>query len=154
MASSLHYAPVSPVDTTSHRESIELERVDSDDGPEAALHSPPPSSPTLPLSHSKIFVSDEQMWKLFFPQFWRWLGTVVIIALMIAALKTFENMDYFSHYWKHLFNIVITGISLALGLNFFVRLVHSVHPHLTDLVSFVGSVQGYRPDLTLANTGQ
>lgn len=46
--------------------------------------------------------------------------TIVFIALVIAALKIFENRGNMSKLGKRLFNLVITGLSLLLGLSFFV----------------------------------
>ena len=132
MSSRQRYSPVSPIDTTFRqnsdgtlrdgRESIELKDVHRERKSETPLAPTPPSSSGLPPPYSKIFKSDEQTWKLFYPQFWRWLGTVAFVALIVVTLKIFQDKGNFSHNSKYLFNTIITGLSLGLGLNFFVSL--------------------------------
>lgn len=46
--------------------------------------------------------------------------TIVFMALIIAALKIFEDRGNVTKFDKRLFNFVITGLSLLLGLGFFV----------------------------------
>ena len=125
MPTSLQYSPVAPADITLHRESLELEdqeQLEHDDESETGLTSPTPPGPQPTPPYSKIFIADNQSLKLFWPQFWRWLGTVALVAFTIATLKIFQEPGYFSHYWKRIFNTIITGLTLGLGLNFFVSL--------------------------------
>ena len=130
MSSHQQYSPVSPMDEifrrgsnrtlNDSRESIELKNVQ--DPGETAAPLDPLSKDSSPPPHSRVFNSNKQTWKLFFPQFFRWLGTVGFVALILVALKVFENKDNFSHNSKYLFNTIITSLSLGLGLNFFVSL--------------------------------
>lgn len=128
MSSHQHYSPVLPVDDndahSSHRtsqdsrDSIELKNVQHPGGSAASIAQQPKRS--SPPPNSKVYNSNQQTWTLVFPQFFRWLGTAIFVALILATLKIFENMGNFSNNSKHLFNTVITALSLGLGLNFFV----------------------------------
>ena len=130
MVSHQQYSPISPIDDNFHhdsehtsqdsRESVELTNVQHQGQPAA-----PPAQQSkkgLPPPYSKVFNSNQQTWKLLFPQFFRWLGTVAFIAFILATLKMFENRGNFSNTSKHLFNTIVTALSLGLGLNFFVSL--------------------------------
>lgn len=76
--------------------------------------------PNLEKSESKYFDPKEQTWRLFKEQGFRLAMTFVCIGLIIAALKIFEDRGNVSKIGKRLFNFVITGLSLLLGLGFFV----------------------------------
>ena len=132
MSRESRYSTVSPVDIASRRssedtfndeggESLELERVHRDDGSEVGLTAPSSYAPKSSTAYSKSFKTNEQTRKLFFPQFWRWIGTVALIGLMLATLKIFQHMGNFSNNRKHVFNTIITALSLGLGINFLVR---------------------------------
>lgn len=76
--------------------------------------------PNPEKSVSKSFDPAEQTWRLFKEQGVRLAMTITFIVLIIAALKVFENRGNVSKIGKRLFNFVITGLSLLLGLGFFV----------------------------------
>ncbi|MCJ1427942.1 hypothetical protein MMC29_005849 [Sticta canariensis] len=67
----------------------------------------------------KSFDPAEQTRRLFKEQGFRLATTIILIVLVIAALKVFENRGNVSKIGKRLFNFVITGLSLLLGLGFF-----------------------------------
>lgn len=69
---------------------------------------------------SKNFDPNEQTWRLFKEQGGRLSMTIVFIVLIIAALKIFEDRGNVAKFDKRVFNFVITGLSLLLGLGFFV----------------------------------
>ena len=128
------YSPISPTDGSLHpdsdhlsqdsRETIELRN--QRPGQPAALAQNSQNRESLPPPNPKVFKSNQQSWKLFFPQFFRWLGTVVFIAFILTNLKLFENAGNFSSRSKHLFNTIVTALSLGLGVNFFVsRCIYS-----------------------------
>ena len=98
--------------TAEDRESIELKRIHSPHDSLAPLADAPPT-------HSQVFNSTKQTWRIFYPQFVRWLGTVIIVIFMLATLKIYQGKGNFSRAQKHSFNTIITALSLALGLNFF-----------------------------------
>lgn len=102
------------VDQTSHGDSagIELDNAHAVKD-SSALHAEPPPP------NSRLFSSTQQTWRLFFPQFIRWIITVIIVIFMLATLKLYENKGNFSLGQKHAFNTIITALSLGLGLNFF-----------------------------------
>lgn len=62
---------------------------------------------------------------LFCKTFFRCLATIVLIASLLATLKNYQNKGNFPSYQKSNFNIIITALSLCLGLNFFVS--HKFH---------------------------
>lgn len=57
---------------------------------------------------------------LFFKTFVRCLATTVFIAFVLATLKIYQKKGNFTSHQKTNFNIIITALSLCLGLNFFV----------------------------------
>ena len=50
-----------------------------------------------------------------------WLVTVIFCAFILATIRIYEQKGNFTNGQKHSFNTIITGLILALGLNFFVR---------------------------------
>ena len=71
-------------------------------------------------SESKSFDPAEQTCRLLKEQGVRLAMTIIFIGLIIAALKGFELYGNVGKYGKGIFNFVITGLSLLLGLSFFV----------------------------------
>lgn len=69
----------------------------------------------------QLFNSSQQTRKLYLSQSIRWIGTLIFVAFMLSTLKIYEDKDNFSHKQKYAFNTIVTGLSLGLGLNFFVR---------------------------------
>lgn len=63
----------------------------------------------------------KQTWSLLLPQTARWLGTVALSILLIVVFRTYESKGNFTRRDKNSFNIVVTGLSVGLGINFFVR---------------------------------
>lgn len=57
---------------------------------------------------------------LFFKTFVRCLATTVFIAFVLATLKIYQKKGNFTSHQKTNFNVIITALSLCLGLNFFV----------------------------------
>lgn len=71
---------------------------------------------------SKPFDPQAQTWRLFKEQSFRLAMTIFVIVLMVAALRIFEDQGNVSKIGKRVFNFVITGLSLLLGLGFFVSI--------------------------------
>lgn len=57
---------------------------------------------------------------IFCKTFVRCLATIVLIASLLATLKIYQNKGNFTSHQKTNFNVIITALSLCLGLNFFV----------------------------------
>ena len=68
----------------------------------------------------QLFDSSKQTRNLFWSQCGRWFGTLIFIALMLATLKFYQEKGNFSRDQKYAFDTIVTGLSLGLGLNFFV----------------------------------
>ena len=68
----------------------------------------------------QLFDSSKQTRNLFWSQCDRWFGTLIFIALMLATLKFYQDKGNFSRDQKYAFDTIVTGLSLGLGLNFFV----------------------------------
>ena len=85
---------------------------------ETPLQEEPPAPPSC---QSKRLNHREQTWSLLLPQTVRWLGTVILSALLISVIWIYEKKGNFTHKDKNLFNIIVTGLSVGLGINFFVR---------------------------------
>lgn len=75
----------------------------------------PPSFKPEELDHQK------QTWSLLLPQTVRWLGTVTLSALLISVFRIYEKKGNFTRKDKNSFNIIGTGLSVGLGISFFVR---------------------------------
>ena len=52
----------------------------------------------------------------------RWLVTAAIVASILGVLRLYRNKGIISRAEKGTFNGVMTGLTILLGLNFFVRL--------------------------------
>lgn len=83
---------------------------------EAPLNVLAPSS-----SRSKKLDHRKQIWSLLLPQTARWIGTVALSALLISVIRIYERKGNFTRKDKDTFNIIVTGLSVGLGINFFVR---------------------------------
>ena len=83
-------------------------------------HEDKQSHDNLPKIPPRRFERRKQMRSLLLPQSLRWLGTVVIAALLMLTMKAFEDKGNFSHRNKLLYNVLFTGFSVGLGINFFV----------------------------------
>ncbi|CAL8585112.1 hypothetical protein XPA_010690 [Xanthoria parietina] len=82
-----------------------------------------PAGPEAPSNvHSRNLDYQEQTWSLLRPQTIRWLGTVLVSILLLATVWIYQNKGNFTRYDKNVFNVIITGLSVGLGINFFVRL--------------------------------
>ena len=73
-----------------------------------------PPDPSVDFDHR------QQTFALFKQQSFRWIGTVVFSFFVIATLKTYQDKGNISPGQKTTFNVIITALSLGLGLNFFV----------------------------------
>lgn len=58
--------------------------------------------------------------KIIFELLARWIGTVILIVLIIATVLSYRAKDNFPSGQKTTFNAIITASILLLGLNFFV----------------------------------
>lgn len=74
-----------------------------------------------PSFKSKELVYREQTWSLLLPQIVRWLGTVTLSVLLIFVFWIYQSKQNFTPKDKNTFNIIVTGLSVGLGINFFVR---------------------------------
>ena len=52
----------------------------------------------------------------------RWLLTTVILVLVVAALRAYEQRGNSSSKQKEIFNAIITALGVVLALGFFVRI--------------------------------
>lgn len=71
---------------------------------------------------------------LFCKTFVRCLVTAIFVAFLLATLKIYQNKGYFASRQKINFNVIITALSLCLGLNFFVS--HLAHAQVDTLGLF------------------
>lgn len=67
---------------------------------------------------SRTFEPNKQTWRLFREQAARLFLTALLVAGTIVALRVYENKKTLPHRGKISFNVVITILNLALGLNF------------------------------------
>lgn len=63
-----------------------------------------------------------QLRSLFWWQSLRWLGTLLLSTLLIATLKIYERKGNFTRRDKRALNVIMTGLSVGLAINFFVSL--------------------------------
>ncbi|KAL8672238.1 MAG: hypothetical protein Q9168_003285 [Polycauliona sp. 1 TL-2023] len=61
----------------------------------------------------------QQTWSFLFPQTLCWLATVVIAALIVTVLLIYNSKGNFTRADKNVFNVIVTGLSVGLGINFF-----------------------------------
>lgn len=85
---------------------------------ETTLQEVPPAPPSF---KSKELDHRKQTWSLLLPQTVRWLGTVTLSALLISVFRIYEKKGNFTRKDKNSFNIIVTGLSVGLGIKFFVR---------------------------------
>ncbi|KAL8759048.1 MAG: hypothetical protein Q9184_003737 [Pyrenodesmia sp. 2 TL-2023] len=89
--------------------------------------SPNPSREGSPVPEAPSTVTQKaldyrkQTWSLLLPHTIRWLGTVVFSVLLISVLWIYQSKGNFTRSDKNAFNIIVTGLSVGLGINFFVR---------------------------------
>ena len=75
----------------------------------------PPSYKSKELDHRK------QARSLLLPRTVRWLVTVTLSVLLILVIWIYSQKGNFTRKDKNTFNIIVTGLSVGLGINFFVR---------------------------------
>ncbi|KAI4257249.1 MAG: hypothetical protein L6R42_005789 [Xanthoria sp. 1 TBL-2021] len=80
---------------------------------EPAVHEAPPTV------NSKNLDYRQQAWSLLLPQAIRWLGTVLLSILLMSVVWIYQNKGNFTRTDKNVFNVIITGLSVGLGINFF-----------------------------------
>ena len=98
--------------------------------------------PEVPLTvKQKALDHREQTWSLLLPQTIRWVCTVVISVLFLSVLWTYRSKGNFTPNDKNAFNIIVTGLSVGLGINFFVRLATVAIPAGCSAYYAVGSLQ-------------
>lgn len=78
---------------------------------------------------------------LFCKTFVRCLITAIFVAFLLATLKLYENKGYFTSRQKINFNVIITVLSLCLGLNFFVSNIAHVQ---VDTLRLFTDTKNYR----------
>lgn len=85
----------------------------------------------FPSNGAHSFKSKQHDLVLFFKTFVRCLATTVFITFVLATLKIYQKKGNFTAHQKTNFNIIITALSLGLGLNFFVsHRFHAQRRHL------------------------
>lgn len=82
------------------------------------LNNPDPTTESTNNDHSFTFKQHHLV--LFCKTFVRCLATVILIASVLATLKFYQSKGNFASDQKTKFNIIITVLSLCLGLDFFV----------------------------------
>ena len=81
------------------------------------------------------------------PLIWQgcwWFATIIPYAFIIGTVRAYEQDGNITAVQKHTFNTIITGLILALGLNFFVsHLFHALVETIKDswVRAITGSVQ-------------
>ncbi|KAL8992315.1 MAG: hypothetical protein Q9169_007193 [Polycauliona sp. 2 TL-2023] len=85
-----------------------------------------------------------QTWPLLIPQTLRWLATVAISALLLAVLRIYSHKGNFTGADKNAFNVIITGLSVGLGINIFAQLLNAI----------LGSLQRIRKRSALEDIGR
>ena len=102
---------------------------------------------------TRTFEPNKQTWRLFREQALRLVFTALLVAGTIVALRLYERQDTVAHSQKNSFNVVITILNLALGLNFLVG-IKSVF--ISKSSSYqdgtIGSIQGYGKSPPLEGT--
>ncbi|KAL8831014.1 MAG: hypothetical protein Q9191_001110 [Dirinaria sp. TL-2023a] len=102
---------------------------------------------------SRTFEPNKQTWRLFREQAARLFLTALLVAGTIVALRVYENKKTLPHRGKISFNVVITILNLALGLNFLVGHNVKVPPRSgSDSGGTTGSIQGYGESPSLEGT--
>lgn len=71
---------------------------------------------------SRIFNRSLQTRSLFFQQSLRWLSTIVLSVCIMATIIVYQKKGNFSDRDKSTYNVIFTGLSVGLGINFFVRI--------------------------------
>lgn len=79
--------------------------------------------------NSRTFEPIKQTWKLFWEQALRLVFTIAIVVGTVLALKIYQDKGSVEHQDKIKFNVVITVLNLALGLNFLVRNLTFIDPY-------------------------
>lgn len=82
------------------------------------LNNPNPTTEATNNNHPFSFQQHHLV--LFCKTFFRCLATVIFIGSVLATLKIYQSKGNFASDQKTNFNIIITALSLCLGLNFFV----------------------------------
>ena len=84
--------------------------------------SPAPARPQAQFEtdNEALFSSKQQTKQLLRKQFFRWLVTAFFIATIFLTLEVYQSKGYMTGNQKAIYNALITGLSLGLGLNFFV----------------------------------
>lgn len=83
-------------------------------------HQAPPNNPNPPNKAINKAHSSRYNLVLFCKTFVRWLATTTFITFVLATLRIYQNKENFTSHQKANFNVLITALSLCLGLNFFV----------------------------------
>ena len=71
----------------------------------------------------RTFEPNKQTRRLFREQALRLVFTALLVAGTVVALRLYEQQDTVAHSQKISFNVVITILNLALGLNFLVGIM-------------------------------
>ena len=94
--------------------------ISSDSGLTAASPAPAKPQAQFETDNEASFISKKQTKQLLRKQFFRWLVTAFFIALIFLTLEVYQSKGYMTGTQKAIYNALITGLSLGLGLNFFV----------------------------------
>ena len=84
-------------------------------------HDPPRLQTLFETDNEAFFSSQKQTKQLLRKQFLRWLVTAFFIAMIFLTLEIYQRKGFMTATQKAVYNAIITGLSLGLGLNFFVR---------------------------------
>lgn len=87
-------------------------------------------------------------------QFFWWLLTLVISALILATIKIYKRLGNFTSVQKHTFNTISTALILGLGLNFFVgHQAHALDDRGGDssIYGHAGSIQIFSERIAIKN---
>lgn len=100
----------------------------------------------------KVLDHPRQIWSLLLPQTARWLGTVVLSILLVLVLRIYSSKGNFTSNDKDVFNVIVTGLSVGLGINFFVGLTIATEPAASHTYRAIGSFQRVCQRFTMADT--
>lgn len=87
-------------------------------------------------------------------QFFWWLLTVVLSALILTTIKIYKTLGNFTSVQKHTFNIISTALILGLGLNYFVgHHAYALNDRGGDSSNFgyAGSIQIFSERIAIEN---
>lgn len=104
-----------------------------------------PLQPQSATRTTTTFDSARQTRTILFKETLRWIGTVILAALIVITLRIYEGKRNFPSDQKTVFNTIVTALILGCGLNLFVSHDPAIKaPGHSRMVAYyiIGSIQG------------